>query len=107
MALQKTNTIDGLGEDPDTGALVLSLFDETDWADPAVHWGLLCDKLDRYLAFLVSGEAAEHFPHVDCAGSSIGIVFRHEPPPAIEDALGKSRQFVAAHGFSLVWFVHE
>ncbi len=107
MALHKTTTIDGIGEDPDTGALVLSLFDELAWDDPQVHWGLLCEKLDRYLAFLVSGEVAEHYPDLDAAGSSIGIVFRFEPPPTIVEALGRSQQFVAAHGFSLVWFVHD
>jgi hypothetical protein len=107
MSLRSTNTIDGLGEDPETGALVLSLFDEADWDDVTSHWGLLCDKLDRYLAFLVSGEWAEHYPDVDASASSIGIVFRFQPPAAIEEALGKSQQYVAAHGFSLVWFVHE
>jgi hypothetical protein len=106
VALHKPNTIDALSEDDDTGTLVLSLFDEVDWSDVPGHWALLCTKLDCYLNFLAGGEVLKHHPAFAGGPFRIEVVFRHAPPPEIEEAMEKTQQFVALQAHSLAWGVY-
>ena len=107
MTLSKTNTIDAIRQVPGSSTLVLSLFDDTDWQHSPEHWDLLCEKLDRYLAFLVTGEVFDHWTGSDVDAFVIDVAFRFEPPAAIASALERSQQFVANLGFTMLWRLRD
>ena len=107
MTLRDTNVIDTIRQVPDSGTLVLSLFDDTDWQHAPEHWDLLCEKLDRYLAFLVSGQVFEHWQGDDVDAFVIDVAFLHEPPAHIAAALERSQSFVAGLGFTMLWRLRQ
>lgn len=59
MALDQTEVIDWMGIEKGTGRILLTIVDEQSWDDPQTHLLLLQEKLNRYLAFLESGEVLE------------------------------------------------
>lgn len=107
MSLRNPDVIDAIRQVPDSGTLVLSLFDDTDWQHSAEHWDLLCEKVDRYLAFLVSGEVFDHWKGNDVDAFVIDVAFLHEPPAPIASALELSQNFVASLGFTMLWRMRE
>src|SRR5436309_1830637 len=78
VAVDDPDTIDIMSINP-TGAVVLTIADHLDWADSTTHQSILQAKMNRYLAFIESGEILEH--HADAAdrGVVIEVLTRCEP----------------------------
>jgi uncharacterized protein DUF6572 len=62
MSVEQTDVVDILGIDRETGHVVLTISDHLDWSDSARHQIILQKKLNRYLAFVESGEILEQIP---------------------------------------------
>jgi len=59
MALSQSDIVDFLALDDASNRIVVVLVDEHDWSDEHGHMALLQAKLNRYLAFIESGEIRE------------------------------------------------
>lgn len=69
MALTRTDTVDWLGLHKPSGPIVLFLLDESEWDvdDEMNHIFLLQEKLNRYLAFIESGEVFDRLLDTEIA----------------------------------------
>ena len=56
MSIEQTDLIDIISVDQLTGETILTVSDHLDWSDSPTHLRLLQNKLNRYLAFVKSGE---------------------------------------------------
>jgi hypothetical protein len=78
VAVDDPDTIDIMSISP-SGAVVLTIVDHLDWTDSTSHQYILQAKMNRYLAFIESGEILEHHPDADDRGVVIEVVTRCEP----------------------------
>ena len=61
MAVDNPAVIDIVGID-DSGRVVLTISDHLDWTDSVAHQQTLQEKINRYLAFVESGEILDSYP---------------------------------------------
>lgn len=100
MAIEKSDVVDAVGIETDTGDVVLTIADGLDWeSSESQHLQKLQEKLNSYLRFIESGELLESYP--DAAGRRpvISLVGRYEPSAAALRFLSKARQSIEAAGF--------
>lgn len=71
MSLDRPYSVDAIGIDRDSGAVVLTLVDSWDWREAGKHSKALESKLDAYFAFIESGEIFESYP--DAKGRKVVI----------------------------------
>lgn len=80
MALEKSDVVDAIGLESDTGAIVLSIIDSWDWSDPESHLNALRNKLNCYFQFIESGQIFEAYPDSKSRHLIIDVVERFEVP---------------------------
>ena len=99
MSVEQPDVIDIISTDRLTGDTVLTISDHLDWSDSTAHQLLLQRKLNRYLAFVESGEILESYP--DARGKSImfSAVFRFPPDASGRSFLTKVKAAVESAGF--------
>jgi len=56
MTVQDSGTVDWLGIEKGTGAVLMTIIDDLDWSEEHEHLLLLQEKINTYLAFFESGE---------------------------------------------------
>jgi hypothetical protein len=83
--------------------VVLTVSDHLDWDDESNHLLLLEKKLNRYLAFIESGEVFEHVDVARSAPIQVNVVAKFDPPLRAREFLGHARTKFAEAGFSLDW----
>ena len=94
MSIAETDTVDAFGFHPETGVFTLLISDHLDWEFELAHLSLLQDKINAYLAFFESGQAAESAPGYDFEAKGFGIsVLTRVPVP--ESALPGLRAVAA------------
>jgi hypothetical protein len=99
MSVEETNVIDIIGIDQQTGEVVLTISDHLDWADSIAHQKILQEKLNRYLAFVESGEISESYPDAKDRTVAIHVVFQFPPDAAGCSFLTKARAVIQSAGF--------
>jgi hypothetical protein len=101
MSIEQLNTVDIVSEDKESGAVVLSITDRLDWSDTMKHQTLLQAKLNRYLAFVESGEILERYPKAKGRRLIIRIAFKFKPDLEGRKFLSKVKEIIesAAFGF--------
>ena len=62
MSVEEPDLVDFVGIEPGSDKVVLTVSDHLDWTDETAHLLALQAKLNRYLAFVESGELVEAFP---------------------------------------------
>jgi len=91
MTIDDPTTIDGMGFRTEDGRYLLVIYDHMEWTDEPAHLEAIMDKLNGYLTYLASGQAAEAYPDRDAdafAQPWIRISFAHEPTEAAVHVLG-------------------
>lgn len=78
MSIEQTNVVDFIGIEESTGRVVLTISDHLPWDDDE-HFPLLQEKLNRYLAFIESGEIHESYPEASGRMPVIDLVLKHRP----------------------------
>jgi Family of unknown function (DUF6572) len=78
MAVDEPGVVDIVSVDP-SGCFVLTVSDHLDWSDTIAHQIVLQEKLNRYLAFIESGEIHEKYPNVQDRKVMIRVVTQHYP----------------------------
>ncbi len=104
MTIENPDTVDGMGFDPESGRLILRVYDHLDWADEQAHLQLIAAKITNYMTFLLSGQAREAHPErPDYAfeSPSISFSFRVPPTPTALEALGLIAGQMRTAGVSL------
>lgn len=94
-------SIDGMGIRPDDGRLELSIYDHLGWEDETAHLAALSTKINGYLVFLTTGQAAERYPDADVSSPWVRLVAQHVPPESAMQALEQIAGILAASGVSL------
>jgi hypothetical protein len=61
------------------GCIVFTISDNLDWQDSGSHQYTPQQKINRYLAFVESGEILEHRPDAATTPIVIRVVCQHEP----------------------------
>jgi hypothetical protein len=82
------------------GSVVLKVSDHLDWDDSIQHQLTLQAKLNRYLAFLESGEILESYPDAKGKPVMIEVVTQNDPDPGGMEFLEKTKIVVEQAGFS-------
>jgi hypothetical protein len=75
MSIKQSDIIDIIGTERMTGEVVLTIGDHLDWSDSVAHQLLLQTKLNRYLAFVESGEILRSYPNAEGRRITFNVVF--------------------------------
>jgi hypothetical protein len=99
VAIDDPGVVDIISIDP-TGSVVLQVSDHLDWDDSIQHQLNLQEKLNRYLAFVESGEILESYPGAKGRPVMIEIVTQHDPDPGGTRFLEKAKMVIEQAGFA-------
>ena len=99
MAVDDPDTVDIMSIDQ-SGAIVLTIADHLEWIDSISHQYTLQAKMNRYLAFIESGEILEHHPDADQRRVVIEVVSRCEPDADGLAFIQRARAAIEKAGFA-------
>src|ERR1700691_3566556 len=99
MSVEQDGVIDIISMDRLTGEVTLTISDHLDWCDTSGHLLTLQRKLNRYLAFIESGEIFEQYPTAKDRSIAIAIVFQFAPDELGLAFLTQAKQIVEGAGF--------
>jgi hypothetical protein len=102
MAIDNPDVIDIISVDP-SGRVVLCISDHLYWIDSVAHQCLLQVKINRYLAFVESGEILDRYPNARGRQVVIEVVTQHEPDAEGLLFLDRAKNTIALAGFEFVW----
>lgn len=80
MSVDDLNVVDIVGVDKHTGNLVLTISDHLDWSNTSEHMLILQAKINKYLAFVESGEILEKFPNAGGRKVVIEVIGEYRLP---------------------------
>jgi len=100
MSIEELEIVDVLSINPKSYRGVLTVSDHLDWSMMDEHLRLLQAKLNRYVAFIQSGEAQSSLPDQQPREFEIEVVFQFEPPADAIRFLDLAREFLSAEQIS-------
>jgi uncharacterized protein DUF6572 len=103
MTVEQSDVVDIISLD-EAGSVVLTISDHVDWSNSAAHQHILQTKLNRYLAFVESGEILESYSDARGRVVVLKVVFKFKPDEAGQQFLLKAKQIVESAGMQ---FCHE
>ena len=103
MPVDKPEVVDIIGLPPNAELVALTISDHLRWEDSRGHLTALQEKLNRYLAFIESGELLEKYPDATGKPVQIDIVFKYRPSGEGESFLTEAKSIVVKAGFDLTW----
>src|SRR5262245_57840896 len=101
MSIEQTDVVDIISTDRMSGNVVLTISDHLDWSDSMAHQMLLQTKLNRYMAFVESGEILERYPDAKGRRIEFKVVFQFPPDDGGQAFLTKVRPIIEGAGFKL------
>lgn len=99
MSVENADVVDIISTDKRSGDIHLTVSDHLDWSDSTGHQVLLQAKLNKYLAFVESGEILERYPHTKGKRIALKIVFKFKPDAEGRKFLTKAKKIVESAGF--------
>jgi hypothetical protein len=99
---RQTDVVDMISPDQMTGQVILTVSDHLDWSDSTAHQLLLQAKLNRYLAFIESGEIVEQYPDAKGRKVTIKVVFNFQPDEVSRSFLMRVRPVIESAGFGFL-----
>jgi Family of unknown function (DUF6572) len=99
MSVEQTDVIDIISTDRHTGDVVLTVSDHLDWSDSTAYQVLLQSKLNRYLAFVESGEILESYPNAKDRPIIFRVVFKFPPDASGRSFLTRAKAVIESAGF--------
>lgn len=108
MTVENADVVDFVAYDEGSQIVRLVITDHLDWDDELTHLYALQEKVNKYLAFVESGELAEQFPHFASRPVHIDVEFLHQPTThACTHFLEKAERVIRSAGMEFVWHVHK
>jgi hypothetical protein len=101
MTVEQTDVVDIIGLDGNTGEVVLTISDHLDWNESVEHQTTLQNKINKYLAFVESGEIFLRYPKAKGRLIAFNIVFKYTPDADGQEFLSKARRVIESAGFTL------
>lgn len=101
MALDKSDVVDAVGIETDTGSVVLTIADDWSWEDHKQHLLALQAKLNAYFNFVESGEILESYPHAAGRKIVIDVITRFPIPKNGVDFLGHASAAAGELGITI------
>lgn len=101
MAVDDPGVVDIVSIDP-SGSAVLTVADHLDWTETVAHQSVLQAKLNRYLAFIESGEILEKYPRAEGRKIVIDVVMKHKPDAEGIRFLERAGAIIEAAGFGFM-----
>ena len=105
MTVQEEGVIDAIGLEPTTDSVVLTISDHLEWDDANEHLLTLQNKINRYLAFIESGELVEKYADAKGRSVRIEIMCKYKPSEVALRFLSKAESSVRDAGFAFGWRV--
>jgi hypothetical protein len=94
VSVQDESVVDIISiREPDS-TVVLTISDHLDWSDTVQHQTILQRKLNRYLAFVESGELLERYPAAKGLAVRIVVVFKFKPDKEAQEFLRKAKKVI-------------
>ena len=103
VSIEQLDVVDIISTARFSGEVTLTISDHLDWNDSHAHQLLLQAKLNRYLAFIESGEIFESYPSAKGKTILIEVVFQFHADPAGISFLERARSVIESAGFFLKW----
>jgi hypothetical protein len=97
MSVDQTDVVDFVSQ-AKNGDCILSISDHLEWDDGS-HLLVLQEKLNRYLAFIESGELIERFPKYKGVPVTIRIYLKYWPNAMGDKFLQMARNAIEGAGF--------
>lgn len=104
MSVEQLDVVDIVSIDRRTGQVVLTISDHLDWSDTVAHQTLLQAKLNKYLAFVESGEILTRYPDARSRPVIIKLVLKYKPDREGFGFIARAQKVIEAAGFA---FRHE
>jgi hypothetical protein len=107
MAVDNPDVVDAIGIERATGIVALTISDHLEWGDGDQHLLTLQAKINRYLAFIESGEVFESYPQAVGKTLRVDVVCKHPPSEAGVRFLAEARDAIEQAGWLFTWRVPE
>jgi hypothetical protein len=101
VTVEDENVVDVISVNEARSAVVLTVSDHLDWSDTEQHQTILQTKLNRYLAFVESGELLERYPAAKGLAVKVLVIFKFRPDRSGEAFLKRAGEVVKAAGVTL------
>lgn len=101
MSILQTNVIDFVSIDFESRELVLTISDHLDWTEQEEHVWLLQEKINRYLAYVESGEILEKVPDAADRRIRIAVMGAFPLPALAENFFASAAQTLGESGYVL------
>jgi len=107
MSLRKIKQVDAIGEDKESGAIIVTIIDEMNWDNENNHLMLLQEKINNYLSFVESGEIQTSYPSSVNKKVDIKVVMQYEPSKNGITFLDKVKEIVLIAGIGFEYGVYS
>ena len=105
MPVDNPEVIDAIGLLDAEGQVVLTIFDHLEWKDSNDHLFTLQEKINRYFAFIESGELLEKYPAGAGKRVRIDVCCQYPPSKNGERFLERGRVVAEEARVLLTWRV--
>ncbi|WP_175811887.1 DUF6572 domain-containing protein [Burkholderia contaminans] len=105
MSLQKSDVIDAIGTETESGSIVMSIIDSWGWDSPDDHLNALQNKLNCYFDFVESGQIFESYPEAKGRNLRIDIVEKFAPPESVEYFFERTVSVAAKLGITIKRYI--
>ena len=106
MSLSEVKQVDAIGEDKESGEIIVTLIDEMNWDNENNHLMLLQEKINNYLSFVESGEIQISYPSSVDKKVDINVIMQYEPSEKGITFLDKVKEIVMNAGIGFKYGVH-
>jgi hypothetical protein len=101
VSVEQFDVVDIISIEKNSGHMILTISDHLDWSDTVQHQIILQEKINRYIAFVESGEILESYPDAKGEPIVIKIVFKFSSDTKGYEFLAKAKAVVESAGFNL------
>ena len=101
MTVEQLKIVDMIGIDARTGEVILTICDHLSWSGCLEHLETLQEKINRYLAFVESGEMLAGYPDGADRPIVIKVDFKYKPNHSGRKFLHDAGQIIESAGFTL------
>ena len=105
MSVDNSQVVDAIGTEKDGTGVTLTITDHLEWGN-GEHLLKLQDKLNKYLAFIESGEIYDSYPSAKGKKIQISVVCKYDPDIEGYAFLEKCKKQIEQAGFYLHFETH-
>jgi hypothetical protein len=98
MTIEQVGIVDKIAKDNETGVVDLIIFDHLEWGDND-HLYKLQEKINKYLAYLESGEVYDAYPNLSGERFGILVICKYDPDPESLNFLRKVKEVILGANF--------